>query len=198
MGALIRNIDRIRAATSAHVTLIHHAPKDGARGKGGRGHSSLWGAIDTEIDVDRDATTKIATAMLWKHRNGVEGLTVNFKLEAVPLGTDGDGDTVSSCVIIPASAQERAEAHAKMSAPCAIALASLRLAIEEGGEIPPASAHIPANVRAVPVELWRKFAYAKDISGGVQNAKRMAFKRASEQLQARQIVASWQDWVWLP
>jgi hypothetical protein len=138
MGALIRNIDRIRAATNAHVTLIHHAPKDGGKGKGGRGHSSLWGAIDTEIDVDRDATSKIATASLWKQRNGIEGLTVNFKLEAVPLGTDGDGDTVSSCVIVPASAQERAEAHAKMSAPCAIALASLRLAIEEGGEIPPA------------------------------------------------------------
>ncbi len=198
MGALIHNIDRIRARTGAHVTLVHHAPKDGSRGKGGRGHSSLWGAIDTEIDVDRDPTTKIARAIVAKQRNAFEGAEASFDLEAVTLGTDADGDGVTSCIIRPATPTKATNKNPKLSAPCAIALEALRQAINEGGQPAPTSNHIPASARVVSVEIWRRFAYAKAISNEGRDAKRKAFKRASEQLQARKLVAGWQDWVWLP
>src|SRR2546430_552041 len=62
MGALVRNIDRLRAETNAAVVLVHHSGKDASRGA--RGHSLLHAATDTEIEVVRDAATKIATARI--------------------------------------------------------------------------------------------------------------------------------------
>jgi putative DNA primase/helicase len=197
MGGLIRAADAIRAATGAHLTLIHHLPKDGTRGKGGRGHSSLWGAIDTEIGVERDLVTRIATATVLKQRNAEEGASVSFDLDIVQLGTDADGDAVSSCIIRPAEAPKQS-ADVKMSASCSLALSALRLALSEGGQPVPASRYVPANTIGVPVDLWRKYAYERSISGGEQSAKRKAFQRASEQLQSRGVVGAWDGWVWIP
>src|SRR5204863_5294247 len=47
MGAFVRNIDRLRAATGATILIVHHTGKDTSRGA--RGHSSLRAATDTEI-----------------------------------------------------------------------------------------------------------------------------------------------------
>ena len=199
MGGLIKAVDAIRAASNAHLTLIHHLPKDGTKGRGGRGHSSLWGAIDTEIGVDRDIVTKIATASVLKQRNAEEGASVSFELDIVPLGTDQDGDAVSSCVIMAAEAP-RTTAGTKLSPACSLHLAALRLAISEGGQPVPASRYTPANATGVPVELWRKFAYERAISdgGATQDAKRKSFKRAGEQLQAHGLIGAWDGWVWIP
>jgi AAA domain len=199
MGGLVRAVDAIRAATNAHLTLVHHTPKDGTRGKGGRGHSSLWGALDAEIGVDRDPVTKIATATVLKQRNAEEGATVSFDLDIVQLGTDQDGDAVSSCVIRAATAPKPA-ADAKMSAACSLAMSALRLAISEGGQPVPTSRYTPDNAVGVPVDLWRKFAYERSISGDgtTQDAKRKAFDRAAKQLHARNLVGIWNDWVWIP
>lgn len=54
MGRLIASADRIRAATGGAVMLVHHTPLDGGRL---RGHSSLEGAVDTNIGVEFDGTT---------------------------------------------------------------------------------------------------------------------------------------------
>jgi len=49
MGALVRNIDRLRAETGAATILVHHSGKELARGA--RGHSLLRAAADTEIEM---------------------------------------------------------------------------------------------------------------------------------------------------
>src|SRR6185437_446689 len=59
MGALVMNIDKLRQATGAHVLLIHHSGKDQA--KGALGHSLLRAAVDTEIEVTRDADSAVST-----------------------------------------------------------------------------------------------------------------------------------------
>jgi hypothetical protein len=51
MGKAIAAMDRIRLATSACVLVLHHGTKDG---KWSRGHSSLRGALQTEIEAVRD------------------------------------------------------------------------------------------------------------------------------------------------
>ena len=51
MGALIGNAKRIQEATGAAVLFVHHSGKDTSRGS--RGHSSLKGAADLEIEVTR-------------------------------------------------------------------------------------------------------------------------------------------------
>jgi hypothetical protein len=197
MGALIHNIDRLREAANCHAMLVHHTTKDGGSGKGGRGHSSLWGALDTEIDVHRDPVTKIATASVYKQRNGPEGAKICFALDSVDLGIDSDGDSVSSCVIAAAAGEPR-QATARMSPACTIALSALKQAIEAAGEWPPSTDHPAGGIKGVPLEVWRTYAYQRQISDTDKpDSRKKAFKRASEQLQARGVVGFLDGFTWI-
>jgi hypothetical protein len=102
MTALIRNMDAIRAATGAHLTLVHHTGKDTA--KGARGHSSLRAATDTEIEVANENGAR--AALVTKQREHQGGETFAFTLKSVSLGTDMDGDEVTSCVVEPTDNEE--------------------------------------------------------------------------------------------
>jgi hypothetical protein len=95
MTALIRNIDAVREATGAHIMLVHHTGKDTARGA--RGHSSLRAATDTEIEVSNENGAR--AAIVTKQRDHQGGETFAFALRTVTLGTDQDGDEVTSCVV---------------------------------------------------------------------------------------------------
>lgn len=94
MGAVIDNLDSIRIGGRCHASFIHHSGKDEA--KGARGHSSLLGAIDTELEVKRDRIVND------KQRDMLKQAAMGFRLEVVPLGEDAEGDAVTSCVVLPA------------------------------------------------------------------------------------------------
>lgn len=104
MTAFIKNVDRIRHATGAHIMIVHHTGKDVA--KGARGHSSLRAATDTEIEVATDETN-IRLAKVTKQRDLQGGEEFAFKLEPIALGVDQDGDAVTTCIVVPV--QERRE-----------------------------------------------------------------------------------------
>lgn len=102
MTALIRNIDAVREATGAHIMLVHHTGKDTARGA--RGHSSLRAATDTEIEVANENGAR--AAVVTKQRDHQGGETFAFALRVVTLGSDQDGDEVTSCIIEAADSDE--------------------------------------------------------------------------------------------
>jgi hypothetical protein len=95
MSALIANADRLRILTGAAVMLIHHCGKDAS--KGARGHSSLRGAVDTEICIE--GQTGRRTATVTKQRDLPSGQVFGFELELQVLGHDEDGDPVTSCIV---------------------------------------------------------------------------------------------------
>jgi hypothetical protein len=97
MGALIKNIDRIRQELPSHVSIVHHSGKDGA--KGARGHSSLRAATDTEIEVSRNPIAKTSVARVTKQRELELGDEFVFCLQRVELGIDRRGNAVTSCVV---------------------------------------------------------------------------------------------------
>jgi AAA domain len=98
MGALVRGADRVRTATGAHLSLVHHAGKDHARGA--RGHSLLLGAADTEIEIKRhDRTSGVIEMNVTKQRDLEIGRGFAFKLERVDLGKNARGKPVTSCVV---------------------------------------------------------------------------------------------------
>lgn len=99
MGAFIKNCDKIREATGAHVMIVHHAGKDVQ--KGARGHSSLRGAVDTEVFVTQDKESKVIVAEVRKQRDGATGGLFHFMLENLPVRQDEDGESVTSCVLNP-------------------------------------------------------------------------------------------------
>jgi AAA domain len=97
MGAFIHNIDRLRQETGSHVAIVHHPGKDASRGA--RGHSSLRAAVDTEVEMVKAETQEFTTATVTKQRDEETGAVFAFRLQAVDLGFDEDGDAVTSCAV---------------------------------------------------------------------------------------------------
>jgi KaiC/GvpD/RAD55 family RecA-like ATPase len=196
MGALVRSLDRLRDELHCHVLAVHHSGKDQARGA--RGHSLLHCAVDTEIEIVRDAATGIATATITKQRDGSTEGYIAFQLRQVDLGVDQDGDPVTSCVIDAADHRDKpSRGKISLSSAQARALKLLADAITTAGEVPPPNNHIPAQTRCVIEDVWREYCYRGAISAGDQNAKRMAFKRCANTLIAVGRVDKWDPWVWL-
>jgi hypothetical protein len=97
MTAAVAAIDAVRAATGAHVAVVHHCGKDEARGA--RGHSSLRAAVDTEIEISRAEGETISTVRVTKQRDMAVGDPMPFSLEPVTLGTDRRGKPITSCIV---------------------------------------------------------------------------------------------------
>jgi hypothetical protein len=196
MGALVRNIDRLRAETGAAVVLVHHTGKDTARGA--RGHSLLRAATDTEIEIARDDASKISTGRVTKQRDYATEGALSFSLRLVDLGADQDGDTVTSCVVEEEEAAPERRREKRLSPAEARALQMLAEAIETGGELPPANNHIPPAMRCTSESVWREYCYRGSISkSDSPDAKRMAFNRAAEALLAAGRIGKWEPWIWL-
>ena len=193
MGAFVLNCDRIREATGAAVLVVHHSGKDQSRG--GRGHSSLKAAVDTEILVEN--VNSLITVTVTKQRDYPSGDTFTFKLEPVEIGTDEDGDPITSCVLLPADKDATNSQRTKVSGQAKVALDLLDRAIADAGEIPPASNHIPGQIHVVPLTLWRQYCY-EGLIGDRDNRDtiRRAFNRTSKKLQELGVIGTWQDWVW--
>lgn len=194
MGKLVAACDAIRAATGACVLLVHHTGKDERLGS--RGSSVLPAAVDVNISVSKQGKT--ASAELEKQRDGQAGPITTFELKIVNLGTDEDGDDITSCVVHQTDPQNKPKrTAARLPANQERALELLYEAINQGGHIPPASNHIPPNRHCVAEQTWREYCYRGDISrSDAQDTKRIAFNRAAEALIAKHLVGKWDDWCW--
>jgi hypothetical protein len=92
MSTVVDAADRIRRATGACVLLVHHTGKDTSAGA--RGHTSLLGAVDTEIACE--AAERIITLRATKQKHHADGHIV-ARLRLHDLG--------SSCVLVPYSGE---------------------------------------------------------------------------------------------
>lgn len=181
MGALVCNADRIRQITGAHVQLIHHTGKDETKGM--RGHSSLRGAIDTEIEVSRPQGSNTTTLSVTKQRDQSKDTRVAFTLEPVEIGIDEDGDPVTSCVVVET---EASEATTKLSAVNSLALGKLNDVLCKTGR----KIYHPDVPNCVVCDLneWR--AALKD-AGLIDNdaAGRQKYKRIKDSLLIARAIA---------
>ena len=98
MTAYIRAADAIRDAFGCAVVIVHHCGIDANRP---RGHTALAGAVDAQLSVKRDAADNTVVTVE-RMKDGPEGDTVTSALQTVDVGTDEDGDAITSCVIVPA------------------------------------------------------------------------------------------------
>lgn len=99
MGRAMGHAAQLRAATGSMIILIHHSGKDAT--KGARGWSGLRAAADAEFEIIRDPHSPQRVATLTKLRDGGDDVEMGFKLDVVSLGTDSDGDPITSCVVVP-------------------------------------------------------------------------------------------------
>ena len=99
MAAFVGRASAIARETGACVLAIHHPGKDDARGM--RGSSALFAACDAVIKIaEQDDSTRLVT--LEKVKDGPLGGLFSYTLRQVDLGTDEDGDKITSCVVVEA------------------------------------------------------------------------------------------------
>lgn len=195
MTAFINNMDMLRAITTAAVTLVHHHGKD--KDRGARGHSSLYAAVDTEITVEHNKVTEIATAEVTKQRDLPTDGKIAYKLRVVELGQLDDGKAITSCIIEAVEGTAAAPKGPKLNAAARLGLDLLRKAISEAGK-PSASDRIPKDARVVGVEVWRRYFYTGTASDDqTPESRKKAFQRLRDALQAAHAIELWADEVWV-
>ena len=181
----------IRAAFNCVVIVIHHCGVEGTRP---RGHTSLTGAADTQISVKRNRGDNIVVTVEFM-KDGLEGDQIVSLLEQTTVGTDDDGDPITSCVIRPVELSAT-KARPPVTGRAAIALRVLHDAIAEAGETPRASDPIPPNVKSVSADLWRSKFYAA-MEKASPSARQKAFVRAAQKLDELNLVGKFGDQIWL-
>jgi hypothetical protein len=195
MAAYIRAADTIREAFDCSIVVVHHCGVDGSRP---RGHTSLTGAADAQHAVTREGGNIVVTIEWLK--DGCEGDRIVSALEQIELGTDIDGELITSCVITPVDSGsiEQPTFERKVKGAAKVALDALYEAIDELGEIEPASTRIPSNVRTIPVVRWREYFDARTVNSDKKpDSRRRAFERAAERLQTLKIIGVWEGRVWI-
>ena len=200
MAAYIRALDHIRDFFGCTVLVVHHSGH--SQKNRPRGHSSLIGALDTQIAVRRDRGKDLIVAEVELMKDGNEGTKIYSRLEVVDLGKDSDGEPITTCVVVPVescNAGEEADAKARPLTPAAcVALKALQESLEESGVSRPED-HIapPAATRIVTVAAWRAKASALGISEGNAEAQKAAFRRALRQLKEKGLVEAAGSWAWI-
>lgn len=94
MGVIIKHLKLLQETTGGLVLIVHHTGKNASQGL--RGHSSLKAALDANIEV---MGSDKRSWLLEKSKDGEDGKSFGFRLEVQELGTDSDGDLITSCTV---------------------------------------------------------------------------------------------------
>ena len=173
MSALIDAVAMIQREFGVTVLLVHHSGKDKDRGM--RGHSSLFAACDTVIEVSPPDIDGAAAFKVTKQKDGDQDIALGFQLEDVALGWDEDGAEIFSCVVsyceTPLSAFKQGRTHADR------ALEALRAACLSSALTDPAT-----GVPAASHDQWRaEFLALEEIRNLKPDTASTAFRRGRDQ-----------------
>jgi len=184
MGAFVNLCDRISNELGCLVLIVHHTGKDEARGA--RGHSLLLGAVSTEIEITRK--DEPGSIKVTKQRDGADGAEYGFVLKAATLGTDEDGDPVTSAVAIDADAPKRKpRPQGRIQE---LVHDAFHQFVLDHGEPNPAGTGFPESgrVRVVDFEAFLQFAAGR-VTAASPSEARKAVRRAITRLMERHVLA---------
>lgn len=205
MSAYVRAADAIREAFQCAVIIVHHCGHDGVRP---RGHSSLAGALDAQLAVKRDGANNILVEVELM-KDGAQGDIIASRLEVVTVGTDEDGEAITSCIVVELdeAAAQRASRPGQRGWPNG-SLRFIRDAIN-AALINHAVSHTVRGdgpqVRAVPVSAARaehQRAYVSHGEGDAAAAERQAWRRNFSDARSRNLISgettrNGQELIWL-
>jgi len=194
MSAYVRACDRLREAFRCAVIVVHHC---GTNDQRPRGHTSLTGATDTQIEVKRDrAGIIIATVEFMK--DGPEGDKIISRLVVVDLGNDEDGEPISSCIVEPSEQGAPSSGARPLSGQAGIAFRLLQNALASDGQPPPETTHFPRSRLIVSLPLWRSYCQKGGLAeGDNDDTFTTAWKRVRRKLQDGGYIGVWDNSVWI-
>jgi hypothetical protein len=191
MGAYLAAAEAIVEEFDCVVIIVHHCGIDATRP---RGHTSLTGAVDAQISVKRDAAGNVVVEVE-AMKDGAEGATFVSALQVITVGTDDDGQEITSCAIVEVAAAGT-KPKAKLSQVATAALRVLHECLADLGRKPPPSAHIPQGVTSsVTLTEWRDYLFKHSLinkDGGY----REQFRRLHVTLKNAGAIGIWDENVW--
>jgi hypothetical protein len=199
MGKFIAAADAIRDAFNCLVVIIHHTPLSGNRP---RGHSSLAGADDCQISVERNDASGIVTCKVVHMKDEASDLVLASKLKRVEIGTDSKGNPITSCTVEPVNLDPD-DNDSNLPKTQRFALKALRKvlastnAVEVKTDSELAKKGIPIGTRVCNSEIWRQEFY-DTYPGDKQDTKKKALFRASLDLTTAGLIIFSGDYVWMP
>lgn len=205
MGAALAALERIGEELGVAVCVVHHTGKDA--GRGARGHSSFFAALDTAIELTHDEETGVRTLKIAKQKDDEDGRSFAFRLKPVTIGADSDGEPITSCVIeytdVPPQTKRRDK---KQEGAENCVLEALKAVLSTNGQRAPAGVPAPSGTYVAPYAEVRARAYQIGLSmdGETSAAKRTRWNRAVEKLAVDKKLGVWRSddseegWLWLP
>jgi hypothetical protein len=194
MSKYVKAADAIIATFNCAVVVVHHCGIEASRP---RGHTSLTGAADAQLAVKRN-TDGLGTVKLEWMKDGPEGDELSFRLETAEVGTDEDGEPITSCIVVEA---ERGRDEKRLSPTQQDAFDALVELVNKRQILPISDEKRaqPGQSIAVPVEAWRAEFY-RCISEGrdiKRDSMKTAFNRARKDLKRLGKVGFYDDFAWL-
>lgn len=196
VNVVLANLRRVEELTNVHIACVGHTGKDEDRGH--RGSNANLGDVDLMVKISGGDAVKTATVI--KINDGHEGPLTHYKIESALLGTDEDGDPITTAIISDDAAEATQEAKVKkgLSGAQGRAMELLTRCINDNGRPPPASQEFPRNVRLVALEEWHTACERGGLSSAVSEEDRdRVFRRAKDDLQTLNRIACLDGLVWL-
>ena len=110
----------------------------------------------------------------------------------IELGTDADGDPITSCVIEATDRKPAKSTTPKQRR----ALDVLNNVAADHGKPGPGGQHYPAGAVVVPVDLWRESLFKAGVLEQNASNPRADFKRLKDQLAERGLIGEWNNLMW--
>ena len=208
MGAFITQAGKLQEIFECALMVIHHSGKDVTKGL--RGHSSLLGAVDTELEIQRQDsvinsadTSVIGNAILTvsKQKDGADSIQIGIEIVLVEIGTSDLGfETLTSLAIrqnqdIASSTQKGSKNNAGSGGNQRLEMDSLMKVIKAKGSY----REVDGTSRyGVALDDWRaEFWSMKGCTEEDKISFRKAWVRARERLVAVNKITIGDNWVWL-
>jgi hypothetical protein len=207
MGAFISACGHLQGEFKSALMVIHHSGKDAAKGL--RGHSSLLGAVDTELELVRFEDQPKGILTVSKQKDGEDGLRFGFEMVEIEIEEDREGslsldEPRKSLAVSPSdeALKSRADEARKVGLDRtgkgkkqAIAVEALREAINTKG------LHWKVSLgtrKCVRVEQWRDaFAQKMGSDEAGSDAFRAAWRRVRSDQGRPPAVHIEGEWVWI-
>jgi hypothetical protein len=199
MAKFIRAADAIRATFGSAVLIVHHC---GIQRNRPRGHTSLSGADDAQIAIERDSAGNVV-ATVEHMKDGEEGAVIVSRLAPIEVGTDDDGQPITSCVIVEAPAAPAAKSAGKTAGKTTPNqrrfLDILRTTILEAPDDLKDTTTVPNGAHAVTRDILKKYCVAKGwMEEAESNRARAKFSGMLNVLAGKNLIGLTNMHVWMP
>lgn len=200
MGAFITAAGAIQQRYDSALLVVHHAGKDATKGL--RGHSSLLGAVDTELEIIRIEDAPKGILHISKQKDGEDGQRMGFQMVTVDIGTSALGFESVTSLALELDGEMDVNQQRKQTTPPnraglghnnQLGLKALHAAIKKFGTMEQVDGK---RNKCIKIEQWK--AEFRAITGNDSDieAFRKLFWRVKTQLVNAKKIELFGDWCW--